>query len=105
MFRHTISALAAGAALLAVTTIGATAQETLDYGLKPGKPYEGTTLQILSVVTPQFDGLALRDDEFTELTGIETEWTFIPFGSLQEKLAAEGVAGGGTYDVVNYLDT
>ena len=75
------------------------------YGLEEGKPYEGTTINILSVVTPQFDGLRLRDEEFTELTGIETEWTFIPFGSLQEKITAEGVAANGTYDVVNFLDT
>ena len=75
------------------------------YGLEDGKPYAGTTLNILSVVTPQFDGLMLRDEEFTELTGIETEWTFIPFGSLQEKITAEGVAANGAYDVVNYLDS
>ena len=77
----------------------------MPYGLKEGKPYDGTTLNILSVVTPQFDGLMLRDDEFTELTGIETEWTFIPFGSLQEKITAEGVAANGQFDVVNYLDS
>ena len=83
----------------------AAASETIQYNLLPGKPFEGTTLNILSVVTPQFDGLMLRDGEFTELTGIETEWTFIPFVSLQEKIAAEGLAGVGTYDVVNYLDS
>lgn len=77
----------------------------MPYGLKEGKPYDGTTLNILSVVTPQFDGLMLRDDEFTELTGIKTEWTFIPFGSLQEKITAEGVAANGQFDVVNYLDS
>ena len=108
--RRTITG-AIGAALLATTVAVSAAfapdvaAQELPYGLKSGKPFEGTKLQILSVVTPQFDGLKLRDDEFTELTGIETEWTFIPFGSLQEKLSAEGVAGGGTYDVVNYLDT
>ena len=77
----------------------------LPYGLKDGKPFAGTKLNILSVVTPQFDGLMLRDDEFTKLTGIETEWTFTPFASLQEKINAEGVAGNGTFDVVNYLDS
>ncbi|MEM9231373.1 MAG: hypothetical protein AAGB10_17390 [Pseudomonadota bacterium] len=56
-------------------------------------------------MTPQFDGLMLRDGEFTDLTGIETEWTFIPFGSLQEKINAEGAAANGTFDVVNYLDS
>ena len=95
--------------LAAAVSIGicgsATASETIKYNLLPGKPFEGTTLNILSVVTPQFDGLMLRDGEFTELTGIETEWTFIPFVSLQEKIAAEGLAGVGTYDVVNYLDS
>ena len=92
----------------ATLTVGvqqsANAQD-LPYGLLPDKPFEGTTLNILSVVTPQFDGLMLRDGEFTELTGIETEWTFIPFANLQEKLVAEGLAANGTYDVVNYLDS
>lgn len=81
------------------------AAEDIPYDLKEGQPYAGTKLNILSVVTPQFDGLMLRDDEFTELTGIETEWTFIPFGSLQEKINAEGIAANGTFDVVNYLDS
>jgi len=84
---------------------GAATAEDLPYGLQAGKPFDGTTLNILSVVTPQFDGLKLRDEEFTELTGIDTEWTFIPFGSLQEKLTAEGVAASGQYDLVNYLDS
>ena len=79
--------------------------EDLPYGLMPDKPYDGTSLNILSVVTPQFDGLMLRADEFTELTGIKTEWTFVPFGSLQEKINAEGIAANGAYDVVNYLDS
>ncbi len=75
------------------------------YQLKDGKPYDGTTLNILSVVTPQFDGLRLRDQEFTDITGIKTTWTFIPFASLQEKVSAVGVAADGSFDVVNYLDT
>lgn len=90
------------AAALTLVSSAAIAEK---YNLKDGKPHEGTKLNILSVVTPQFDGLMLRDSEFTELTGIETEWTFIPFGSLQEKITAEGVAANGTYDVVNYLDS
>jgi len=89
----------------AVAFAGPSTAQELPYGLQDGKPYDGTTLNILSVVTPQFDGLKLRDAEFTELTGIDTEWTFIPFGSLQEKLTAEGVAASGQYDLVNYLDS
>lgn len=99
-------AILSTAAAFAACALASTAlAEDLPHGLTAGKPHEGTTLSILSVVTPQFDGLMLRDEEFTELTGIETEWTFIPFGSLQEKLAAEGLAATGTYDVVNYLDS
>ncbi|MBX2884553.1 MAG: sugar ABC transporter substrate-binding protein [Granulosicoccus sp.] len=94
-----------GAMILGTAISSIALASDLPYGLKDGKPYEGTTLNILSVVTPQFDGLMLRDDEFTELTGIETEWTFIPFGSLQEKITAEGVAANGQFDVVNYLDS
>ncbi len=100
------SFLKAGVALAAmvIAPLAASSQET-SYNLLDGKPYEGTKLNILSVVTPQFDGLMLRDNEFTELTGIETEWTFIPFASLQEKINAEGIAANGAFDVVNYLDS
>ena len=96
------TALALG---LAATGPAASVAGDLPYGLKEGKPYAGTTLNILSVVTPQFEGLMLRDGEFTDLTGIETEWTFIPFTSLQEKVASVGVAADGGFDVVNYLDS
>ncbi len=96
-------AVAAATALMPVATFADGHLEK--YNLLPGKPFDGTKLNILSVVTPQFDGLMLRDNEFTELTGIETEWTFIPFGSLQEKINAEGIAANGTFDVVNYLDS
>lgn len=104
MYRRKFVSLFAAAVSASICGVAA-ASETIQHNLLPGKPFEGTTLNILSVVTPQFDGLMLRDGEFTELTGIETEWTFIPFVSLQEKIAAEGLAGVGTYDVVNYLDS
>ena len=96
------SSLAAATLLLAPLAVSA---DDMPYNLLEGKPFAGTKLNILSVVTPQFTGLMLRDGEFTELTGIETEWTFIPFGSLQEKIYAEGIAANGTFDVVNYLDS
>ena len=99
-----VAASVLAAALLAGGPVASVAGD-LPYGLKDGKPYAGTTLNILSVVTPQFEGLMLRDGEFTELTGIETEWTFIPFTSLQEKVASVGVAADGSFDVVNYLDS
>ncbi|MCY4169920.1 MAG: sugar ABC transporter substrate-binding protein [Rhodobacter sp.] len=101
--RTLITAALTAASVLATPAI--ISAEDIPYNLLPGKPYAGTKLNILNVVTPQFDGLMLRDGEFTELTGIETEWTFIPFGSLQEKINAEGIAANGTFDVVNYLDS
>ena len=95
--------------ILAVSVLmfsaGLAPAESLPYGLKSGKPFAGTKLNILSVVTPQFDGLMLRDQAFTDMTGIETEWIFIPFGSLQEKMNAEGTAAVGNFDLVNYLDS
>ena len=101
-----LSLLKAGIVALALSVASLAAHAgDMPYNLKEGKPFAGTKLNILSVVTPQFDGLMLRDDEFTELTGIETEWTFIPFGSLQEKMNAEGIAANGNFDVVNYLDS
>lgn len=106
MRKRTFLASVAVAAVTALMPFAALADGHLEkYNLLPGKPFAGTKLNILSVVTPQFDGLMLRDEEFTELTGIETEWTFIPFGSLQEKINAEGIAANGTFDVVNYLDS
>ncbi len=104
MRKRTLLKAGVAAASLVLAPFAASAQNT-PYNLLDGKPFEGTKLNILSVVTPQFDGLMLRDGEFTELTGIETEWTFIPFGSLQEKINAEGIAANGTFDVVNYLDS
>ncbi|MYI70741.1 MAG: sugar ABC transporter substrate-binding protein, partial [Boseongicola sp. SB0673_bin_14] len=106
MRKRTFLASVAVGTAMALSPIAASADGHLErHNLLPGKPFEGTKLNILSVVTPQFDGLMLRDEEFTELTGIELEWTFIPFGSLQEKINAEGVAASGTFDVVNYLDS
>ena len=94
--------LVSGAA--AAAALPAAAQDTPPYGLKPGMPFKGAKLNVLAVVTPQFTGLQLRAPEFTKLTGIETQWDFVPFAALQDKLTAIGVGSDDTYDVVNYLD-
>ncbi|MEM7024842.1 MAG: sugar ABC transporter substrate-binding protein [Pseudomonadota bacterium] len=95
--------LLVGAVALAVA--GTSAAQDMPYGLKPGKPFDGIQINVLAVVTPQFTGIALRDDEFEELTGIEVNWTEVPFVGLQEKVASVGVAADGSFDVVNYLDS
>lgn len=79
--------------------------ETLPYQLKEGKPFEGTKLNVLAVVSPQFEGLEARQKEFEDMTGIEVEWTYVPYDALQERLATMGVAQDSTYDIVNYLDS
>lgn len=79
--------------------------EELPYQLKAGKPYEGTKLNVLAVVSPQFEGLEARQQEFIDMTGIDVEWTYVPYDALQERLATMGVAQDSTYDIVNYLDS
>ncbi|UFN51651.1 sugar ABC transporter substrate-binding protein (plasmid) [Roseomonas sp. OT10] len=95
--------------LLAASALAAAgpalAQGAAPFGLRPGKPLAGRRINVLAVVTPQFDGLMLRTPEFTELTGIEVRWDFVPFVALQEKVASTGIAADGSYDVVNYLDS
>lgn len=93
--------------LLAAATaaaLPARAQASAPYGLKPGKPFAGAKLNILAVVTPQFQALEKRTAELTQLTGITTTWGFVPFPSLQDKVTSIGVGADDTYDVVNYLD-
>ena len=94
------SLLAASAATAALPALA----QTAPYGLKPGKPFAGAKLTILAVVTPQFQALQKRQAEFAELTGITTQWDFVPFTALQDKVTSIGVGADDTYDVVNYLD-
>ncbi len=86
------------------SALPAAAQDGAPYGLKPGKPFAGAKLNILAVVTPQFQALQKRQDEFTQLTGITASWDFVPFQALQDKVTSIGVGADDTYDVVNYLD-
>lgn len=80
------------------------ADATLVNGIKSGKPYAGQTVNIMAVSTPQFTALEKRSQEFTDLTGIQVKWTFVPFNALQEKVTSVGVAANGNFDMVNYLD-
>lgn len=78
-----------------------------ELGLDPDKPYAGTELNFLICchTAPQFASLDnLTNEEFTELTGISVSWGEVPFGSFQEKVVAEASTGGGTYDLVAWVD-
>ena len=67
--RQIITAATAAVIVLGLSTPASAAD--MKYNLLPNKPFAGKKLNILSVVTPQFSGLMLRDKEFTELTGIK----------------------------------
>ena len=60
--------------------------------LKPGKPYAGTELSLLTVVAPQFKAHEAKLAEFEALTGIKVKYQYVPFASTREKLTAELVA-------------
>lgn len=90
-------------ALLAAASFSVSAQ-SLPYGLKTGKPFDGQTITVLAVETPQFQGLQLRDAEFTKMTGIKVHWNFTPFKALQEKITAVGAAKSDEFDVINFMD-
>ena len=77
------------------------------FHLKAGKPYEGTTLDIL-ICCPtagQFAAMAEKSNtEFYELTGIKVNWGEVPYGSFQQKLMTEATSASGKYDLFAYTD-
>ena len=81
------------------------AAEQLPYGLQPGKPYAGETITLLLNNAAKNTALAEHAAEFTEMTGIEVVFDMVPFGSLLEKITAEGVGGTGSYDIITFLDS
>jgi multiple sugar transport system substrate-binding protein len=92
----------AGAALLPAS-VRAQANPALA-ALKPGKPYAGQEVKVLCVVATQFTAHEKRLPPFTEHTGINVKYTYIPFTNLREALAAEMVGGTGDYDAVVVMD-
>lgn len=72
--------------------------------LKPGKPYAGTTLSVLTVVAPQFKAHEAMLPEFEAATGIKVRYDYVPFANTRDKLTAEMVAKSGSYDVVSVMD-
>lgn len=72
--------------------------------LKPGKPYAGTEINLLTVVAPQFKAHEARLAEFEALTGIKVKYQYVPFPSMREKLTAELVGQASQYDVLSAMD-
>lgn len=72
--------------------------------LRPGKPFAGATVNVLSVVAPQFSAHEAKLSEFEALTGIKVKYQYVPFASMREKLTAELVAKTDQYDVLSAMD-
>lgn len=72
--------------------------------VKPGKPYAGTEVNLLSVVAPQFKAHEARLAEFEALTGIKVKYQYVPFVNTREKLTAELVGQSSQYDVLSTMD-
>ncbi|MGE0315433.1 MAG: ABC transporter substrate-binding protein [Lautropia sp.] len=72
--------------------------------LKPGKPYAGTEINLLTVVAPQFRAHEARLPEFEAITGIKVKYQYVPFAATREKLTAELVGQSAQYDVLSVMD-
>jgi multiple sugar transport system substrate-binding protein len=81
----------------------ASAQSTAPL-LRAGKPFAGQTVNVLSVVAPQFSAHEARLPEFEAATGIKVKYQYVPFASTREKLTAELVAKTDQYDVLSAMD-
>lgn len=81
--------------------------EAVPYNLTPGKPYDGTSINFLICCPTAGQFVAWQNSaaEFTELTGIEVVFANEPWGSFQERIVTESIAGTGAYDAVVWLDS
>ena len=77
----------------------------LPYGLKPGKPYAGTTVNIILPNAGQYRAQAKRLGHFTEMTGIKPNFIYVPYATLLDKITTDAVSGGSAYDVITYQDS
>ena len=91
--------------ILATGLVGGAFAQEMPYGLKPGKPYDGATVNIMLPNAGQYRAQAKRLDELKELTGITAVHSYVPYGQLLDKITAEAIAGSDTYDLVTWQDT
>ena len=103
MNRRELIAASSLAGLNGFAALPAFAQTTTAQ-LKPGKPFAGTEINLLTVVAPQFKAHEAKLAEFEALTGIKVKYQYVPFGNTREKLTAELVAANAQYDVLSVMD-
>lgn len=65
----------------------------------PEKPYEGTTIRVLSMTAQVSDGIEQYLKDFEESTGIKVNLELYGEAQLREKLTTEFLAGSSTVDV------
>ena len=102
MQRRDLMKAAAGAA--GIGAAGRVVAQPARSVLKPGKPYAGTTLNLMTVVAPQFSAHEALLPEFEAATGIKVKYQYVPFGNTREKLTAELVGKTDQYDVLSAMD-
>ncbi|SMD07913.1 ABC transporter substrate-binding protein [Primorskyibacter flagellatus] len=102
--RRTFLGSSAVAALMA-TTQQSWALSAEELSLKSGKPYAGTTINVMLPNAGQYRAQKKRLGELEELTGIKVVHTYVPYGQLLDKITAEAIAGNDDYDLVTYQDT
>jgi multiple sugar transport system substrate-binding protein len=96
--------ITSSAALAAASSLPSMSWAQSKAPLKPGKPYAGVELNLLSVVAPQFSAHERKLAEFEALTGIKVKYQYVPFASTREKLTAELVAQSAQYDILSVMD-
>jgi multiple sugar transport system substrate-binding protein len=96
--------IASSAALATASALPSMSWAQSKAPLKPGKPYAGTEINLLTVVAPQFSAHERKLAEFEALTGIKVKYQYVPFASTREKLTAELVAQSAQYDVLSAMD-
>ena len=84
MNRRELIAASSLAGLNGFAALPAFAQTTTAQ-LKPGKPFAGTEINLLTVVAPQFKAHEAKLAEFEALTGIKVKYQYVPFGNTREK--------------------
>ena len=88
------------------TGIGAGAALALPrLALAQGKPFAGTTINVLLPQGAQFRAQEKRFSQFEALTGIKAAYNYVPYGQLRDKITTEGVAGSSAFDIVCYQDS
>lgn len=68
---------------------------------------EGETVKVLLSAgdVGQFNAWKARSEEFTEESGIEIDFIETPYENLLENITSDGIANGGSYDLVVFLDS